>query len=372
MIKPAYFCDKLAEYGIDFYTGVPDSLLKSLCAYIDANLPASQHVITANEGNAVALACGHYLGCNRPAAVYMQNSGLGNTVNPLTSLADPLVYSVPMLLIIGWRGEPNVKDEPQHIKQGAITKQQLDVLDIPYVEVDAACQLNSALPSLVEKMLGESRPVALLIKANTFDDYKAKKVQSNYSLTREQAIGQVVALTDPADLIVATTGKASRELFEHRKNNNMENNDFLTVGAMGHTASIALGVAKAQPNKRVVVIDGDGSLLMHMGSMAVIAQQKLANLVHVVLNNGCHESVGGQATVANLIDLPTIALACGYSAVYSVTDEAGLAKIWHSLPSNKTCFIEVKINASSRTDLGRPSSSPIENKIAFMQHAQRT
>ncbi len=372
MIESAFFCHKLAEFGIDFYAGVPDSLLKSLCAYIDNNLPAKQHIITANEGNAIALAAGHFLGSGHVAAVYMQNSGLGNTVNPLTSLADPLVYSIPMLLIIGWRGQPSMKDEPQHIKQGAITKQQLEVLDIPYLEIEANTHLDNILPKLIEQMLDESRPVALLVKANTFADVKAKKIQSSYQLSREQAISHIMALTSSSDLIVSTTGKASRELFEFRKSNKMENNDFLTVGAMGHTASIALGVAKAQPQKRVVILDGDGSLLMHMGSMAVIAQQCLPNLVHVVLNNACHESVGGQATVANAIELPKIAQACGYPVVESVVDDTSLIRAWQALPSGKSCFFEVKINANSRSDLGRPSNTPIENKLAFMQHAQQS
>lgn len=371
MISPSEFCASLAKRNIDFYCGVPDSLLKPLCAYIDDALPSDKHVITANEGNALAIAAGRYLGSGNAAAVYLQNSGLGNVINPLTSLADKQVYSIPMLLIIGWRGEPGVKDEPQHVKQGAITESQLDLLDIPYVVIDSSSELGSVLPPLLANMIDASCPVALLVRKNTFLAYK-KQLNSypEYSLPREKALSAILELLSPQDLVVSTTGKTSREVFEIRQARGQRNSDFLTVGAMGHTSSIAFGVASASPDKRVVALDGDGSMLMHMGALPIIGNHAAANLVHVVLNNQSHESVGGQPTVAGHIDLEKVALACGYRDYQAVDNLESLSQAWQSL-SGKTgpVMLEVKIAKGSRDNLGRPTSTPIQNKIAFMQHA---
>ncbi|WP_111976522.1 phosphonopyruvate decarboxylase [Algibacillus agarilyticus] len=369
MISPAKFCQQLDTLGLRFFTGVPDSLLKSLCAYIDNEYPKSSHVITANEGNAISLACGHYLGSGKPAVVYMQNSGLGNAVNPLASLADEAVYSIPMLLVIGWRGEAGVKDEPQHVKQGVITEEQLALLDIDYMIIDQSSNLYLSLPALINKMHHLNKPVALLVKKGTFSDVKALQQPHQYTLNREQILETLLDLIPSDGLVVSTTGKTSREVFELRRAKKQPNNDFLTVGAMGHTASIAMGVAKAQPDKKVFALDGDGSLLMHMGAMPVIAQQGLNNLTHVVLNNGCHESVGGQLTVANEINIVAIANACGYKTATCIETLADLINAWPIVTQAGTHLIEIKINAGSRSDLGRPTNSPIENKKAFMQHA---
>jgi phosphonopyruvate decarboxylase len=370
MIDPRGFCDVLGKYGIAFFCGVPDSLLKNLCAYIDDNLSADQHIITANEGNAVGLAMGRFLGSHAPAAVYMQNSGLGNAVNPLTSLADTQVYSIPMLLIIGWRGEPGIKDEPQHVMQGQITEQQLSIMDIPYVVMDRQSDSDTSLAPLLEKMTLENRPVAILIKKNTFSAFKsANQLPSVYSLVREDALNTLLSSFAKDDIVVSTTGKTSREVFELRQQRGEPASDFLTVGGMGHTSSIAMGVALAAPNRRVIAIDGDGSMLMHMGAMPIIGHHSSCNLIHIVLNNQCHESVGGQPTVAGEIDIEKMAIASGYKAYFCASDKESVAKSWShiGLDSGPVLF-EIKIAKGSRDNLGRPTSSPIENKNAFMQH----
>lgn len=370
MIDPRDFCDVLGKHGIEFFCGVPDSLLKNLCAFVDDSFSKEQHIITANEGNAVGLAMGHFLGSNTPAAVYMQNSGLGNAVNPLTSLADPQVYSIPMLLIIGWRGEPGVKDEPQHGVQGQITEQQLSIMDIPYVVMHSQSDCDAVLAPLLEKMTTKSRPVAVLIKKGTFSAFKSvNQLPSVYSLVREDALNTLLNSFDSDDIVVSTTGKTSREVFELRQQRGEPASDFLTVGGMGHTSSIAMGVALAAPKRRVIGIDGDGSMLMHMGALPIVGNHSSSNLVHIVLNNQCHESVGGQPTVAGDIDIEKLAMASGYKAYFCASDQKSIANLWSSIASNSgPILFEIKIAKGARDNLGRPTSSPIQNKNAFMQH----
>ncbi|WP_218417984.1 phosphonopyruvate decarboxylase [Alteromonas lipotrueae] len=377
MVSPELFCHLLAQHGLSNYYGVPDSLLKNLCAYIDSTFESNAHVITANEGNAIGMATGHYLGAGQPAVVYMQNSGLGNTINPLTSLADPEVYGIPMLMVIGWRGEPNVKDEPQHVKQGQITQQQLDVLGVPYITIDSGSILEDALPPLLETMKTNTCPVAILVRKDTFsatDSASSKSVENRCEMSREEALSLLLGNMSGAELIISTTGKTSRELFEIRQTNNQDNTDFLTVGGMGHTLSIAMGVARVKPNRQVIALDGDGSMLMHMGALAIAGASNLDNLIHVVLNNQCHDSVGGQPTVAGGIDIESIALGCKYDAYYCCDDSDSLTEAWSkiiaAMPQCKgPILFEVKIKQGARSDLGRPTSTPIENKLAFMQHS---
>jgi phosphonopyruvate decarboxylase len=371
MIAPHDFFTQAKASGIRFFAGVPDSLLANLCAYIDDQSAAGEHVITANEGNAIALAAGYHLSSGNAAAVYMQNSGLGNTINPLTSLTDPEVYKIPMLLIIGWRGEPGVKDEPQHIKQGRITPGQLDLLEIPYWILDADSNLPDLLGAALEKMHSSNAPVALLVRKDTFSKYKSTRaagMQSN--LKREDALRELLHLSGD-DLVVSTTGKTSREVFEIRNQAGVQQRDFLTVGAMGHTASIALGVALGNPAKRVICIDGDGSALMHMGALPIIGSLKPKNLVHVLLNNAAHESVGGQPTVAGGMDFQAISAASGYAGYYRADNLADLKAAWENIASAAgPVLLEVCICTGSRDDLGRPTSTPEQNKIAFIQAAR--
>ncbi len=356
--------------GIRFFTGVPDSLLKDFCAYVTDNMADEEHVITANEGNAVALAAGHYLGTGSPALVYMQNSGIGNAVNPLLSLADPEVYSVPMLLMIGWRGEPGVKDEPQHVKQGRVMTELMDAMEIPWFELSAETRDPGKLIAEACRLMREkSMPVALLVRKGTFEKYKLKKdVVTDYPMNREGAVKCVIDLLGEDDVVVSTTGKTSREVYEYRaERGDGHGNDFLTVGAMGHTASIAMGVARGQPGRKVICLDGDGSVLMHMGALAIIGQSVLPNLMHVVVNNGAHDSVGGQPTVGFETSLPKIAEACGYREVVSVTtaDEVK-AEMARLREVEGPVMLEIRTNKGARDDLGRPKTTPVENRDAFM------
>jgi phosphonopyruvate decarboxylase len=371
MINPNSFFEELCERGIDFFAGVPDSLLSGLCAAIQKNCEGSnKHVITANEGNAVALAAGYYLATGKPGLVYLQNSGLGNTINPLTSLADPEVYRIPMLLVIGWRAEPGVKDEPQHVKQGRISEDQLKLLEIPYrrlsAESDAHTQLNE-LFKIIEK---EQRPVALLVHKETFEDFKLPKriLQGPVpTLLRENAIEVILDTINDDALVISTTGKTSREVYECRLRRNENQRDFLTVGSMGHTLSIALGVALGAPQKKIVCLDGDGSVLMHMGALPVSAALKPTNLCHIMLNNAAHESVGGQPTIADRVDFRSLVLACGYEQYFVADSEESLRNALTSVRSlNGPIFLEVKIAVGSRKDLGRPKSTPEQNKKAFV------
>jgi len=370
MHDPAKFYAKIREEGFNLFTGVPDSLLKDFCAYVTDHAPAAQHVITANEGNAVALALGHYLGTKQPAVVYLQNSGVGNTINPLLSLADSEVYGIPMLLLIGWRGEPGIKDEPQHIKQGRVMTDLLDAMEIPwYVVGQETTDSDAVIAEAAARMRDTHAPVALLVRKGTFAKYQLQnKVETHYPLNREACIELVVGALDGNELIVSTTGMASRELYEYRARVGQgHSRDFLTVGGMGHTASIALGLARSQPGRQVICLDGDGSALMHLGALAVTGQSQLGNLIHIVINNGAHDSVGGQPTAGFDIDLIAIARACGYAHAQRLeTEEEIIAAVAALASSPGPSFLEIRVNKGSRSDLGRPQSSPAENRDALM------
>jgi len=371
MLQPDHLFKLLAERDITFYAGVPDSLLKDFCAYVTDHVDESHHVITANEGNAVALSAGHYLGTGHPGLVYLQNSGLGNTLNPLLSLNDPEVYGLPVLLMIGWRGEPDVKDEPQHIKQGRITPALLDVMDIPWQILDSStADIETKIDTVMNHMLNRSVPAALLVRKGSFAPYTLRKnPQSNYPLSREQAIQQLIEQLDSRDLVVATTGMPARELYELRMaRGDGIGNDFLTVGSMGHAVSIALGLACSQPKRRVICLDGDGSVLMHMGSLAIVGQSRQENLIHVVLNNGAHDSVGGQSTCAFVINLAGVARACGYREVLVAEEPQEIGQAFANLLLKKgPSLLEIRINKGARADLGRPKSAPAENREALMR-----
>ncbi len=374
MIHCEDFYNLLVKNGIDFFTGVPDSLLKNFCAYIFDNTDEKKNIIAANEGNAVALAAGYFMATGKIGLVYMQNSGLGNATNPLTSLTDSDVYRIPALLLIGWRGEPGIKDEPQHIKQGKITLNLLDVLGIPYkVITSLTTKVEDDLYCAVDTMRRESIPFALVIKKGAFEEYKLKnKIDNPYEITREDAIRACVNATTPHDIIISTTGKASRELFEYREAKGLSHaGDFLTVGSMGHSSQIALAIALSKPNRRVICIDGDGASIMHMGSMTIIGSKKPSNFRHIVINNGAHDSVGGQPTAGFNINIPSIAGACGYSSTFSVKDKAELIKTLPDfMKAEGPAFLEIKTMQGARNDLGRPTNSPEKNKEEFMKFLQ--
>jgi phosphonopyruvate decarboxylase len=363
----------LRRRGVRLFAGVPDSLLQSLGNGLVAACDGHEHVVTVNEGNAVALAMGHYLATGAPGCVYMQNSGLGNAVNPLASLADPEVYGIPMILVVGWRGEPGTKDEPQHVKQGRITEGQLRLLEIPHWVLDAECDMEAVLDTAWHAMQARSGPVALLVRAGALGKLglpAAPRAAGAPALLREDAIAAILESLRPDDIVLATTGKAGRELYELRVARGEAQRDFLTVGGMGHTASVALGIALARPARRVVCLDGDGSLLMHLGAMALIGDLHPANLLHVLLNNRAHDSVGGQPTVAGRVDFEGIARACRYAAYRSARTAAEVAEVLRGLQGQPGPHLfEIHLDRGARDDLGRPRSTPQQNKVAFMGHA---
>lgn len=369
MIRPEFFIEKLRENGIDCFAGVPDSLLKNICAYITDHCDAEHNIIAANEGAAVGIAAGHYLATGKPACVYMQNSGEGNIINPLASLTDEEVYNIPVLLLIGWRGRPGVHDEPQHVKQGKVTTGLLNVMGVNYEvlskeEDKAEKQIAKAI-----KALQNNEVFALVIEKDTFEDYKLQNVEVNdLTMSREEAIQTVAAALGEKDCIVSTTGMISRELFEYRAGMNQgHERDFLTVGSMGHASQIALGIAMAKPDRKVWCFDGDGAAIMHMGSLAIVANKAPKNYIHVVFNNGAHDSVGGQPTVGLKIDLPAVAKAVGYKNTCSVDNKEALAEALKAVVTMEgPSLLEIKVKKGNRKDLGRPTTTPIQNKEALM------
>lgn len=358
------FYDHLIENGFDFFTGVPDSLLKGLCACILERTPHERNIIAANEGSAVGIACGHYISTGNPTVVYMQNSGEGNAINPLLSIADPEVYSIPMLLIIGWRGEPGVKDEPQHIKQGKVTTSLLGSMGIPYEILSD--NWRTQIKDLCDIMDHESRPVALVVRKGDIDSYPLPASPSDYPLSREMALDAILSSLPGDACIVSTTGKTSREIFELReKRLEGHANDFLTVGGMGHTVSIALGMA-AGSSRPIFCIDGDGSFLMHMGAVAIAAQSKLNNFRYIVNNNSCHESVGGQPTICGNLDFSAILSGMGFEVVYIANNLLELQDSLKKMAAQPNSALVVNTRPGSRADLGRPTISPVLNKHALM------
>ncbi len=362
--------------GADFYTGVPDSQLKALCNYLinTYGIDKQHHIIAANEGNCVALATGYHLATGRVPVVYMQNSGEGNIINPVASLLNDKVYAIPMIFIIGWRGEPGVHDEPQHIYQGEVTIRLLDTMGIKSFVIDGNTTEEDVTKAMAEfnKQLANGKNVAFVIKKGALS-YDEKVSYSNTStMKREDIIKHITAITGE-DPIICTTGKASRELFEVREANGQSHKyDFLTVGSMGHSSSIALGVALSKPNTKIWCIDGDGAMLMHMGSLAYIGEVNPKGFVHIVINNAAHESVGGMPTAASKINLSKIAKACGYKKVYSVDNLNDLDKALELAKTNNSLtFIEIKTKIGSRKDLGRPTTTAKENKESFMNYLSK-
>ncbi|MDP2696297.1 MAG: phosphonopyruvate decarboxylase [bacterium] len=380
MLKSRDFFNLLKASDIIFFTGVPDSLLKHFCAYIADHTGKSNHIITANEGGAIALAAGHYLATSKSALVYMQNSGQGNSINPLVSLADPKVYGLPMLLLIGWRGQPIRQargkpvsiDEPQHEKQGSITLDLLKTLGIKYAALPKDARLAKlALAKAVKYMKKQKAPYAFVVSKDTFEPHKvAGSHQRQTKLSREDAVKMVIDQSDSKDTIVSTTGMISRELFEYRESlKQKHDSDFLTVGSMGHVSQIALGIALAKPKRSVYCLDGDGSVIMHMGSLAIIGQAKPGNLRHIVFNNGVHDSVGGQPTAAANISLAKIAKDCGYRIALTADSVASVrASLAKLKTSHGPAMLEINVSKGHRDNLGRPKMTPEQLKKKFMKY----
>ncbi|BDR67477.1 phosphonopyruvate decarboxylase [Clostridium tetani] len=364
---------EMQKLGIGSIIGVPDSTLKEFCDYMNYENPRNlKHYVPANEGAAVGLAAGIYLGTGKPACIYMQNSGIGNAANPIISLLNKEVYDIPALFMVGWRGEPGVHDEPQHKFQGMITKELFELLNIKN-EVISSNTTDEQLKTIFEvarNELNNNKQFAIIVKKGTFEKRGNKAHKNLYEILREDAIKEILKQIEATDMIVSTTGKISREVYEesdiilggHKQN-------FLTVGSMGHSSMIALGLAKEHGNQRIYCIDGDGAVLMHMGSLAFIAKQNPNNLIHIVLNNDAHESVGGMPTCAVDVNIGNIARACGYPKVYHVYSLNELTTVLKKAKAtNELCLIEVKVSLESRNDLGRPKESARENKENFMRY----
>ena len=364
------FYDELSNNNIEFFAGVPDSLLKNLCGYIDDTVDSEKHHITANEGGAIAMGIGYHLATNSVPLVYMQNSGLGNIVNPVLSMVDDMVYGIPMVLVVGWRGEvladnTQLKDEPQHAKQGLITLQMLDSMGIKYLVVDENTDLSTGVVGdLINHAKDNSVPVCIVVRKGAFESYKQQSENNGFEMTREQSIECIVDSLESDDLIVSTTGMISRELFETRKKKNQSHDtDFLVVGGMGHASQVATGVLVGNPNKTVYCLDGDGGFLMHMGSITNNADHAIK---HIVINNGAHDSVGGQSTKSFDINIPNIALSSGYTFAKQVRTKDELISALAELKQlNSAGLIEVLVNKGSRPDLGRPTQTPKQTKDGF-------
>jgi phosphonopyruvate decarboxylase len=360
----------------DFYTGVPDSQLKALCNYLinTYGIDKNHHIIAANEGNCVGLAAGYHLATGKVPVVYMQNSGEGNIINPVASLLNEKVYNIPMIFVIGWRGEPGVHDEPQHIYQGEITVKLLDDMNISsyVIGTDTTKEDLKEVMKEFSLKLKEGKQVAFVVRKNALEYDEKVEYKNDNEMKREEIIEHIVKYSEK-DPIISTTGKASRELFEIRERNKQSHEyDFLTVGSMGHSSSIALGVALNKPNQKVWCIDGDGAFLMHMGSAAVLGSISPDNLVHVLINNGAHETVGGMPTAISKVNVKKIAEACNYKKIYKVKNFKELDKALSEAKENKELtFIEVLSSIGARSDLGRPTTTALENKENFMKYLKK-
>ncbi|KAI3378792.1 hypothetical protein SNEBB_000792 [Seison nebaliae] len=372
-LNPKDFFNSLTSHGINFYTGVPDSLLKDFCAFVTDN--AKSHIIAVNEGASIGLGIGHYLSSGTPALVYMQNSGLGNAINPLLSLASPDVYSVPLLLLVGWRGEPGKRDEPQHKQQGQVTPGLLASMHIPFTILpDYKEGADQAIATAFSHMKSTNGPYCFLVKRQTFSPYILKNSNNGkkYDMTRESALQSIIDYLGRRDIVVCTTGMLSRELFEYRQQRDEgHEKDFLTVGGMGHASMIALGIARDKPTRKIVCLDGDGACLMHMGTLATIGTSKAKNFNHIIINNGTHDSVGGQPTDAGLssVNLSNVAKSVGYRNVVKVSTKEELIEATKKLKSLEgPNLIEVQVLGGHRKNLTRPNRTPAQNKRDFMHY----
>lgn len=360
--------------GADFYTGVPDSQLKALCNYLIQSYGTDprHHIIAANEGNCTAIAAGYHLATGKVPVVYMQNSGEGNAINPIASLLNDHVYGIPVIFIVGWRGEPGVHDEPQHVYQGEVTRRLLEDMDIANVVLSCDTteeELREIMEQRFLPALAAGKQVAFVVRKSALTYGGKVSYANDNQMLREEIIRHITAVSG-GDPIISTTGKASRELFEIRTAaGETHARDFLTVGSMGHSSSIALGVALQKPETKVWCIDGDGAALMHLGALPVIASCHPKNLVHIVINNGAHESVGGQPTVMANVCVARIASDCGYDHTVTADDFAGLDAVLKQAKAEEGLqLIEVKAAIGAREDLGRPTIPAIENKRNFMEY----
>lgn len=374
-MKASYFLEEINKRGIDKIAGVPDSTLKQFCDELQFQKDRFGHYVTANEGAAIGLAVGSFLGSGKPICVYMQNSGLGNIVNPLTSLAHRDVYGIPMLFVVGWRGEPGVHDEPQHVFMGKVTCHMLEVLDVPYSVIDKETTSEELAKILDDAWVAfeESKQYAIVVKKGTFEKDKVFNWDNGHPLNREEALGTVLEIIPENSCIVSTTGKISRELYEQSDMKyGKHDNIFMSVGGMGHASMIALGVAQEQKDRKVVCVDGDGATLMHMGSLSFVGAEKPKNFYHIVINNQAHESVGAMPTGAQGLPIAEIAKKAGYVDAIRLSTIDEIKDIKNRINSEEgPLLFEIMVGLDSRADLGRPKETARENREQFMKYLEQ-
>ncbi len=398
------------KHGFDFFSGVPDSTFRSWMTYLDtggnkshleiggkggSGDPDLTNIIAVNECEAAAICAGYHLSTGKIGVLYMQNDGFGKTVNPLSSLCNPEVYSIPILLMIGWRGEPGKKDAIQHHRMGKILQPLLDLLDIPHEIMPSRIEeADRVLEKAREYMEKNSRPFAVIVRKGTFEDslledslpgkathgthVAEQPVLESRSLGREETLGIIMkhleSHLDGEEIIVSTTGKLSRELFEYSSGRKKgSGNDFYNIGAMGCAQSIALGIALQRKDRKVFVFDGDGSILMQMGALVTAGHYSPDNLFHFVFDNGAHDSTGGQPTCSDTVDLTRVAAACNYRYAETVNDAEGLRDAMRRIILKGAAGVEgpamlvVKVKKGARDDLTRPDREPVEYKEEFMR-----
>lgn len=363
MIKACCFIKNLIDNDFESFYGVPDSLLSSFSKSLYFDYNNVDNFITANEGSALSMAMGYNLSTNKTAVVYMQNSGLGNIINPYSSLLNEDIYNIPFLLIVGWRGEPGIKDEPQHLFQGKKTLEQLKLLNIKYSILDSKTDIDKVI-EIARKENSINKPYSFVVKKDFFQKDERVFPERNINMSRKEALKKIVSLIKKDSLLISTTGKLSRELYEYRFNENERKEDLYLVGGMGHAFSVAFSVAYQLPNKEIYCLDGDGSFIMHMGSIGLNSQYPLKNFTHIVFNNSSHESVGGQQNYFDKIDVENLTTSLGYKSYRKIID---LEKLDDSIfDEEKPLFIDIHINNKSDSNLMRPDSNPEENKKNFI------
>jgi len=370
-INPSELYDILAREGIDFFTGVPDSTLKHFCFYLDDYSDPSNHIITANEGNSIALAAGYHISTGKIPLVYMQNSGLGNAINPLTSLVGNDLFAIPMLVMVGWRGEPGKKDAIQHSKDGQMQLQLLETLGLSYTIIPSATKsLELQIQDSIRLAKDKESPHVILVRKDAFEKYKSRKSNNanNHSMSREYVLTKIFNAIKPGSIIISTTGKTSRELYEIRKElGKLDSIDLMLVGSMGHASSLSLGVALENKNRNIFCIDGDGSLIMHMGALSTIGKYSPSNFRHILLNNFSHDSVGGQESSSDIIDFNALSKAVSYNNYFEISEKSDFGKTFSDFQESLgPSFLEILISKGSRPDLSRPDLTPYQNKKEFM------
>lgn len=369
MIRAEYLCHILQKLGFNLFSGVPCSILKPVINYIIDN-PQTSYIAATSEGEAMGIAAGAAL-AGEKAVVMMQNSGLGNAINPLTSLQ--MIYKIPALLLITLRGEPGKPDEPQHKIMGKITDKLLQVMGIYYEYlVDKEEELGKQISRLARRIHENSEPVALIIRKGTIEEYELKSsssFDSKITMKRKEAIKCIVKNLQGKEAIISTTGKVSRELYYDGKESET---NFYVVGSMGCASSIGFGVVRRYQDRKVIVLDGDGAVLMKMGTLATIGHYRPKNLIHIVLDNNSHDSTGGQPTVSNTAELEKIALYAGY--VHSVriySAESLRDNLLKALKTDGPHFLLVKVKKGADKNLGRPKLTSLEIKDRFMKFLQK-